>query len=651
MKTNKLIGTLLGVFSVAIIGGFLIAPIIKTPIQEIKNSTLVSDPSISVAEIAAAKIALSPATGLEGIGEHELKVKTNSPYGYTVSIASKTTETALTSETTDSKIAAISGTLADPKTLSDDTWGYNTASSTPTIGSKWAGITPTAVAVIDSDQPNYEAESAKVYFGAKVSKYVEAGTYANTVVYSVVAKTDPATIPAPTIDSITPAYGTYAGGSRVTIVGDNYTLNGNSITTKVTIGGSECTDVEILADTPSAGKDTITCTVPAHDGVNDTEDVVVETWGGEATLDDGFTYKVSNVIAVTPDLASTEAGAESGPAFTIYGSGFKNADYPVSDVKIGTASCEEYQVVSDTQITCTKGPNGVITDPDDYIVRVYHESGLVSGGFAMVEYTDEVFPEFTDSLTCSANREIYRDTRDSQLYYVAEMADGKCWMTDNLKYTGTDAGTLSQVAGQALTTDKTAGSYAGNYTVAKYVDPNALSYCINAADMPIDTVTRCGMLYNWYAATAGTGNDNLTTLGENATGSICPAGMKLPSSIVTGSTNYQESSFVSADFPVLVASLHYGTPSAGTTLDNSRSWHASLQPDAAWAGVFSGFWLTNFGNTSTHGYFWSSSVATKTDGRLRAHEMEVRKVGVATGDGSYANDIRAYGFAVRCVSE
>lgn len=650
MKTKQVAGMIIGTFAVATVGGFLLAPSFQDAVDGIKNSTLVDDPSISIGAVEDAKIALSPSVGLEGIGAHELKVKTNSPYGYKVSISSKTEETALTSKDTDSKIAAIDGTLDSPKVLTENTWGYSMAEEKPSIGAKWAGIAPTAATIVDSDQPNYDAESVYVYFGANVSKYVEAGTYSNTVVYSIVAKTDPTTLPAPTIASITPAIGTYAGGTRVTIVGENYTANGNSITTKVTIGGADCTDVEVLANTPVAGQDTITCTVPAHDGVNDTEDVQVTTWGGEATLADGFTYKISNVINVTPDLASTESGAESGPAFTIYGEGFKNADYPVTDVKIGDASCEEYQVISDAQITCTKGPNGTIATAGDYTVVVYHETGLRSGGFAQVEYTDEYFPEFSSSMTCDTDMEIYRDPRDSQLYYVAKMPDGKCWMVDNLKYTG--YGTLSQVAGQALTVDKTNASKTGNYTVAKYVDPNAQNYCMNAENTPIDTVTRCGMLYNWYAATAGTGDDSLTTLGADASGSICPAGMKLPSSIVTGSEKYEASSYTTADFPVLVASLHYGAPSDGVNYDTSKKWSAELQPDGAWNGIFSGLWLTNFGNLGSHGYFWSSSVATKTDGRLRAHELDVIKNGdVATGDGSYANDIRAYGFAVRCVEE
>lgn len=654
-------------FAVALTGGFFLSSVLQ-PAEDkgIIESALVSDPSLSITKPADIHIALSPSTTLYGAASHSLKFTTNQPEGYTVSINTKTSTTALTSETTDGKISASASPISSPSALLENTWGFAVKKSinsafddaysagTPDSASKWAGVTATATTFIDSDSPNLDGDAVEVFFAANVSRYVEAGTYNNTIVYTILPKTSSSAYPAPTISSVTPNFGPVTGGEEITIVGTGYTVNGSSITKEVLIGGNACTDVVILADTPEAGKDTIKCKIPEA-ATTGTVDIKITTWGGETTTD--FKYDTSDIIYVTPNIASVTPGAESGPAFTIYGGGFDNAENPVVAVYIGAQDdahkCESFTVVSDTQITCTKGPNGGDTTSGARRVYAVHQNTARSGGNISVTYHDTDYPVLngsTDLATiCTTEKTIVRDARDSQLYYVARMADGKCWMVDNLKYA--NYGTLSQTSGKALTVDQTTASTTGNYEVAKFVDPNIQNYCMGDSKMPSSTVTRCGLLYNWYAATAGTGNDTLTTVKDNANDSICPAKFKLPSSISNSATTYgEEVTFADADFPVLIASLNAGTITAGTVRDNSHLWQANLQPSAVWQGVFGGFWNTNFAKVGTQAYYWSSSVATK-DGKLRAHFLSFHTGEVFTGDESYSNDTRNYGFAVRCVEK
>jgi hypothetical protein len=98
------------------------------------------------------------------------------------------------------------------------------------------------------------------------------------------------------------------------------------------------------------------------------------------------------------------------------------------------------------------------------------------------------------------------------------MADEKCWMVDNLKYA--NYGALSQENGKSLTVDGTSTESTENSDVAKYVDPGASTYCTGSTDISGNTNTRCGLLYNWYAATNGTGTYNLSTEGDRASDSI-----------------------------------------------------------------------------------------------------------------------------------
>lgn len=83
--------------------------------------------------------------------------------------------------------------------------------------------------------------------------------------------------PAATVAAITPATGATAGGTAVTITGDN--LDG---VTEVTFGGSAGTSVTVVNPT------TLTVTTPAHAG--GAVAVVLTDDSGATTVAAGFTY-------------------------------------------------------------------------------------------------------------------------------------------------------------------------------------------------------------------------------------------------------------------------------------------------------------------------------------------------------------------------
>lgn len=83
--------------------------------------------------------------------------------------------------------------------------------------------------------------------------------------------------PAPTISTVTPATGTTAGGTAVTIVGTNF-VN----VTAVTFGGTTATTIRVVSTT------TLTCVTPAKTAA--AYNVVVTTSGGSGTKTNGFTY-------------------------------------------------------------------------------------------------------------------------------------------------------------------------------------------------------------------------------------------------------------------------------------------------------------------------------------------------------------------------
>ena len=239
------------------------------------------------------------------------------------------------------------------------------------------------------------------------------------------------------------------------------------------------------------------------------------------------------------------------------------------------------------------------------------------------------------------------DSRNKQTYRVKKMQDNKCWMVDNLKYAGEANTDLANVdgtyglvynneSGKYNTVDGTDTQSTANSDKAFYNNPMSDSYCYGTSIQ--SSYTKCGYLYNWYAATAGTGTYDTNTEGTNVSGSICPTGWRLPSATSDGSTATGDgTSYTAADFAVLNASMNAGALTAGSTTSYPTGW----QFTGAWSGVFSGSWYGGFYYQGSNGYYWSSTAFSST----YARHLYFYSSGVGPGN----NGGKYSGFAIRCV--
>ena len=103
------------------------------------------------------------------------------------------------------------------------------------------------------------------------------------------------------------------------------------------------------------------------------------------------------------------------------------------------------------------------------------------------------------------------DTRDNKTYQVRKLADGECWMAQNLQLAAGVALDSSNTDNPADGFSMTASSSWGYATTTPYLNTTG-----SASN---------GYWYNWSAATANTGN-NLAD--GDAPGSICPKNWGLP---------------------------------------------------------------------------------------------------------------------------
>ena len=454
------------------------------------------------------------------------------------------------------------------------------------------------------------------------------------------------TDPVPTVTSISPNSGHFRGGETFTITGANFTG-----ATVVNLGGSNCRSYTVVSDTSikcvssGIGSSYLSGTNNTMTAPTNTVSVNVTNPNGSNTANTLFTYRYIN------------SSFTGGNSFV---------DITGTDIALGSkifvdgVECTNRKITSATTAACNSPARGAGSR------NVTIQAPAASAG-NIQSYTG-----------CSAlavgTIVTLTDTRDGQNYRIRKMEDGKCWMIDNLKLAGgvtltsantnldanvpadftTTFGSLSApvqatathgngictadssvatAAGSAyLTCDGAAYADANDGFVA-YSDPaqsngsNVWS-CINQAMISPDSLTNCGYLYNWYTATAGTGNFQKST-DANATASICPAGWHLP---YNTSTN---------DFGVLNNSMLLGTPSASSTTSSATT-RPNWRYNGKWQGSLSSYYAGDFYNQGVLGYYWSARASSSTN----AYYLNFFYGSVNPGNNNLG---KYYGMAVRCM--
>ena len=189
------------------------------------------------------------------------------------------------------------------------------------------------------------------------------------------------------------------------------------------------------------------------------------------------------------------------------------------------------------------------------------------------------------------------DTRDNNTYTVSKLADGKCWMTQNLRIIDK---TITPADSDVTT----------NYTIPASSISGFDTY--NTSNAYVDSD---GGFYAWYTATAGTGTQARSTDGQNTTASICPKGWRLP----TGGS--------SDEFQALYNNYNPSSALRSNPVNLTLSGYVSS---------------SSRNDQGSYGRYWSSTV----NSRDYAYNLYLSTPGVYP-----ANDNSKYiGFSVRCIA-
>jgi len=208
-------------------------------------------------------------------------------------------------------------------------------------------------------------------------------------------------------------------------------------------------------------------------------------------------------------------------------------------------------------------------------------------------------------------------------YQVAKLADGNCWMLDNLKL-GSTTGTLE------LTPQDT--NIASNFTLPQVATTGASDFDNPGVYGPVpgDTgegATNYGYLYNWSAATAGESRTSHDENAGDAPYSICPANWRLP----TGGSGGEFSG------------LDIAFGGTGNSASNGEPNIALWQHDGPFKGFFLGYWGGGFVGLGDGGLLWSAS-ANPGNADLAFYAS------FSSGNVyPFSSVLRNYGFGVRCL--
>ena len=524
-------------------------------------------------------------------------------------------------------INASSSTTSNPTTLDNlatNTWGYSldntNYSGVPTI------VSPNHIASIDgvntgTTSSGIISATIPIYYAAKVDTSIPSGSYANSVTYLAVVD-----------------------GGIVT----------SAELTSITVDGDTVEQLQLDKT------NTILVTTNLKTNTYGTPRVYYTTTNPSGYAECGSVVVASNAEGyMTIQCETTPTAVATGLTLHIVPKGTPSSTNP-SDMT-GDPFCHDgtYQAnTSECEAGEWKWGSFTVGLPD-----------VAEPLTAMQAMTPELCASWDDGYT---TRMI--DLRDNKVYWVAKLADGNCWMTQNLELDlSTSTPLTSELSDVTNSWTPTSNTYtsaqsgdrdnttAQSYNLGKYVwkTPDSVGNCsgsgvydfsnskcqsywqdvsswtpmteyrtdgvtYDASSQTYDTHYLAGNYYSWQAATAGTAPSGSGT----ASSSICPKGFELPTS--GSSFNSTPGSF----YNLLNQYGLTGSPTSG----NNNIIKAPLYFVRA-GHVYGGSTLNNAGS---HGYYWSSVALSSSDVyELLFHPSAVRPS---------TNSNRYTGFPVRCVA-
>lgn len=242
---------------------------------------------------------------------------------------------------------------------------------------------------------------------------------------------------------------------------------------------------------------------------------------------------------------------------------------------------------------------------------------IVHPSDAATPITPDAVMQNMDSSECTSTPINVIDNRDDHVYVAQRLADGNCWMMENLDLGRTNLTTDLTSSNTNISTTVSASTFNG-WKVTTGTQTTSTGEFIPLDGSDSTTGTNYGTLYNFYAASAGTVSGSVNS--GDATYDICPAGWRMPTGGSTG------------EFSALYGNAAYNT---------IAKIRAPISENGAAFALAGRFYDAGPTSQASFGYYWSST---------RNNDATMKTIRFTTSY-FFANDSvgRTSGFAIRCI--
>ena len=315
-------------------------------------------------------------------------------------------------------------------------------------------------------------------------------------------------------------------------------------------------------------------------------------------------------------------------------------------------------------------PFGVYSGEITYTIEGYN--GFPSTLTSMQEMTPEICeavytPSGTETVVPTA---VLTDARDQKIYEIAKLADGNCWMTQNLDLDlnsqtaltpeNTNISSNWTPANSTISfTGTTVDGWQYHYNVPYSADPGDVYY-YSSGDTSNDTQytsleacqaehpdcsakNHAGNYYNWSAAVANNNTSSVTEQFNNAEGSICPAGWRLPTGPNANDVNYSDMANLVANNNIIEDTIHENCGGACNYYNYLEGGFNKIRTAPLWLARSGYVYNGSLRGAGDDGDYWSSTVYDSRG----AYHLEFGSGYVYPA----FNDSRGLGFSIRCVAE
>ena len=381
-------------------------------------------------------------------------------------------------------------------------------------------------------------------------------------------------------------------------------------------------------------------------------------------------YNENSLDPVEGTMGKQSASANS--SVTLLASNFSRTGYGFA----GWSDVHDYDTNPNAHFY---GPQEDITTPSNMSAGLpLYAVWVESAGYMQTDATrvcNTLTTAPTDGTANLSSVSALTDLRDNDTYAIAKLADGKCWMIENLRLADKDSSN-NDIELSSTNTNNPSLPLTNNYAesttsnhLSPSVNPTTTAWCTdtnaacydqsmlntdnytNRASNPAthtnsNNMYSYGAYYNWYSATAGNGKYNTSTDNSATAGDICPTGWTLPES-----GNKTNMAAEKNDFYKLGLSLGLSAP-ANYKSNTYPYWTGAPEGIAAttkyrsypnnflYSGIVYG---SSVNYRSYDGSYWSKSANSNSD----AYSLYFYSSSVYPSSRNYKH----YGYSVRCLAQ